>query len=144
MDNGTYQDVRNRDSHHGPRDQSIGELVKSLSEQTSQLVRDEMRLAAAELKQKGKRAGVGAGLFGGAAVLSLYAGGALVTCLIVALAQAMDLWAAALIVCGGLLALAGIAGLLGKRQVAQAAPVAPEQAVEGLRRDVATVKEHLR
>jgi membrane protein len=144
MDTGTYQAVRSDNSHRGPQDQSLGELVKSLSEQTSQLVRDEMRLAAAELKQKGKRAGAGAGLFGGAGVLSLYAGGALVTCVIAALAQAIHVWAAALIVAAGLLALAGVAGLLGKRQVAQAVPPAPEQAIDGIRRDVAVVKEHLR
>jgi uncharacterized membrane protein YqjE len=136
--------TRNGHSQRDGSDQSLAELVKSLSEQSSQLVRDEMRLAAAELKQKGKRAGAGAGLFGGAAVLGLYAGGALVTCLIAALGKGMDLWAAALIVSGGLFALAALAGLLAKRQVAQALPPAPQRALDGLHRDVATVKEHLR
>jgi membrane protein len=144
MDNGAYQATRYSGVGRELQDQSIGELVKSVSEQTSQLVRDEMRLAAAELKQKGKRAGVGAGMFGAAGVLMLYGGGALITCLIAALAEAIDLWAAALIVGAGLLTVAGVVALLGKRQLVEAVPPTPEEAMDGLRRDVQTVKEHLR
>ena len=55
----------------------VAELVKQLSEQTSRLVRQEAELAKAELAIKGKRAGIGAGMFGGAGVLGLYAGAAL-------------------------------------------------------------------
>jgi Putative Actinobacterial Holin-X, holin superfamily III len=40
---------------------TIGELVAKLSEQTTRLVRDEVRLAQAEMAQKGKKAGLGAG-----------------------------------------------------------------------------------
>ena len=45
-----------------PRERPIGELVKELSSQTSTLVRQEIELARAELQQKGKLAGKGAGM----------------------------------------------------------------------------------
>jgi hypothetical protein len=54
-----------------PRDASTAELVGSLTEQIGTLVRDEVRLAQAEITQKAKRLGVGAGLFGGAGLVAL-------------------------------------------------------------------------
>ena len=55
-------------------DRSLGELLKQLSEQTTRLVHQELELAKAELQQKGKQAGMGAGMFGGAGALGLAAG----------------------------------------------------------------------
>jgi len=127
-----------------PADMSMGELVSSLSEQTSRLVRDEIKLATKELQAKGKNAGLGAGMFGGAGVVALYGVGALVTAAIGGLAMAMDLWAAALIVAVVLFAVAGVLALTGKKKVAQAVPPAPEQAVAGVKADIETVKEHAR
>ncbi len=83
-------------------DRSVSELVKQLSEQTSTLVRKEFELARAEMTEKGKAAGVGAGMFGGAALVGLMAVGALTACLILALAEVMDAWLAALIVAAGM------------------------------------------
>ncbi|HUR76067.1 MAG TPA: phage holin family protein [Sporichthya sp.] len=125
-----------------PADMSMGELVSSLSEQTSRLVRDEIRLATKELQAKGKHAGLGVGMFGGAGVVALYGVGALVTAAIGALALAMDVWAAALIVGLVLFAVAGVLALTGKKQVAQAVPAAPEQAMAGVKADIETVKEN--
>lgn len=125
-----------------PAQMSTGELISELSRTTSQLVRDEMRLAAAELKDKGKHAGIGVGMFGAAGVVALFGGGALVATAIAGLATAMDTWAAALIVTVVLFALAGVLALMGKKQVSEATPPKPEQAIEGLQADVATVKEH--
>jgi MFS family permease len=125
-----------------PADMSMGELVSSLSEQTSRLVRDEIRLATKELQAKGKHAGLGVGMFGGAGVVALYGVGALVTAAIGGLALAMDVWAAALIVGLVLFAVAGVLALTGKKQVAQAVPAAPEQAMAGLKADIETVKEN--
>lgn len=124
-----------------PAEMSMGELVSSLSEQTSRLVRDEIRLATKELQAKGKHAGLGVGMFGGAGVVALYGVGALVTAGIGGLALVMDVWAAALIVAGVLFALAGVLALTGKKQVAQAVPPAPEQAVASVKADIETVKE---
>ncbi|WP_019874705.1 phage holin family protein [Sporichthya polymorpha] len=127
-----------------PADMSMGELVSSLSEQTSRLVRDEIKLATKELQAKGKHAGLGAGMFGGAGVVALYGVGALVTAAIGGLAMAMDVWAAALIVAAVLFAVAAVLGLTGKKQVKQAVPPAPEQAMAGVKSDIETVKEHAR
>src|SRR5881397_2749228 len=101
---------------------SMAELVKQLSEQTSRLARQEVELAKAELAVKGKRAGVGAGMFGGAATFGLYAVGALVASAILALATAVAGWLAALIVTAVLGAIAGVLALQGKSKIAQATP----------------------
>src|SRR5437868_13678888 len=79
-------------------DASAAELFKQLSDQTSRLVRDEIELAKAELAQKGKSAGIGAGMFGGAAFFGVYALGALTATAILALSTAVAGWLAALIV----------------------------------------------
>lgn len=121
-------------------DVSTGELVKRLSTQISELVRGELALARAELTEKGKRAGLGVGLAGGAGVIAAYAGAALVAAVIAALALVLPVWAAALITGGVLLAIAGLLALIGKKQIDKATPMVPEQATEGVRRDVETVK----
>lgn len=127
-----------------PAEMSMGELVSSLSEQTSRLVREEVALASTELKEKGRHAGIGAGMFGAAGVVALFGGGALVTTFIALLALAMDVWAAALIVTVVLFALAAVLALTGKKQVAQATPAKPEHATDSVRTDVETVKESAR
>jgi membrane protein len=123
------------------KDQPVGELVKQLSEQTATLVRKEIRLAQVEVQEKGKRAGIGAGLFGGAGAIALYGIGALVAAAILGLATALAAWLAALIVGAVLLAVAGISALVGKKQVQQAVPPTPDQAIQSTKRDVEAVKE---
>jgi uncharacterized membrane protein YqjE len=121
-------------------EQSVGELVQQLSQQTAALVRQEMRLATAELQQKGKKAGIGAGMFGGAGVVALYGVGALIAAAILGIATFLEPWIAAVIVGVVLLAVAGILALTGKKQVEQAGPPVPEQAMESAKRDVDEVK----
>jgi len=121
-------------------DPTLGALVNDLTTQVPQLIRSEIRLAQAELTEKGKRAGLGIGMFGGAGIVALYGVGALIATLILLLALAMDAWLAALIVTVVLFAIAGVLALLGKKQVDQATPMAPEMAVEGVKEDIATVK----
>ena len=87
-----------RDTSSAGEDPSAGELVSRLSSEVSQLVRDELRLAQAEMSGKAKKAGIGAGMFGAAGLLALYGGGVLITTAILALALAVDAWLAALIV----------------------------------------------
>ncbi|MGI8880613.1 MAG: phage holin family protein, partial [Jatrophihabitans sp.] len=122
------------------REPSLGELVSQLSEQTSRLVRDELRLAQAEMTAKGKKAGIGAALFGGAGLMALYGVACLVAAAILALAGPVPDWAAALIVGGVLLAVGGVAALIGKRDVSQATPPVPAEAVAGLKQDLHTLK----
>jgi MFS family permease len=122
------------------QDTSAAELVKQLSEQTSRLLRQEVELAKAELTIKGKRAGVGAGMFGGAGVLGLYAVGALIAAAIAALDTAMATWLAALIVGAVLAAAAGVVALTGKQKVQEAMPPVPEDSVESVKEDVQWTK----
>jgi hypothetical protein len=122
-------------------DRSTADLLRDLSEQTGDLVRKEMELAKAELREKGKAAGIGAGMFGGAGLVALYGVGALTACAILALAIVVDAWLAALIVGAGYLALAGILALTGKKQVEQATPPVPQQAIESSKEDVEWTKQ---
>jgi uncharacterized membrane protein YqjE len=122
------------------QDQTLGALVHQLTQQLPELIRSEMRLAQAEVAQKGKRAGVGIGMFSVAGLLAFFAFGSLVATAILALTLVVDAWLAALIVALVLLAGAAVAGLVGKNKVAEAGPPAPERAIQGLKEDIATVK----
>src|SRR4051795_10072336 len=121
-------------------DGSIADLMRQLSEQTSTLVRQEMELARVELTQKGKQAGIGAGMFGGAGMLGFYAFGAITAAAILALATAVDGWLAALIVGVVYAAVAGVLALTGKNKVQQATPPVPERAVASTKEDVEWAK----
>jgi Flp pilus assembly protein TadB len=123
---------------------STAELVKTASEQISRLVRDELKLAQAELAQKGKHAGIGAGLFGAGGLIALYGVAALLTAVVLLLAYVMPAWVAAVIVGVLLLGVAGVLALVGKKQVQQATPAMPEDAVRNVKADVATVTEAVR
>jgi ABC-type multidrug transport system fused ATPase/permease subunit len=128
------------DAEQSTGEQSTGELVSRLSQDVSQLVRDELRLAQAEVSGKAKKAGLGAGMLGAAGVLALYGLGVLIATAVLALALVLDAWLAALIVAIVLLAVAGIAALLGKKRVTEAAPPVPERAVDSVKRDVDAVR----
>ena len=121
------------------RSHSTGDLVKQLSEQTTTLVRQEIELAKAELSEKGKVAGQGAGMFGGAAVVGLLALGVLTAMILALLDKAMDFWVAALIVTVLYGALAAVLAMSGRDRVKQATPPA-EQTVETVKEDVQWAK----
>src|SRR5947209_12479360 len=125
------------------RQQSMGELFKQLSEDLSSLVRQELRLAQAEMTEKGKRAGIGAGIFGGAGLIGVMAFGTLTACIVAALSKAMDVWLAALIVTVVYAAIAGILALQGRERIQQATPPVPEQTVETVKEDVQWAKTQL-
>ena len=122
-------------------EEPVSELVKQASEQISQLVREEVRLAGAELAAKGKRAGIGAGLFGGAGSLAFYGVAALLAAAVLALALVFPAWAAALIVGFCLLVLATVIALSAKRQINRASPPVPEQTTASLKADIAEIKD---
>jgi hypothetical protein len=122
-------------------DRSTSELLRELSQQTGDLVRKEMELAKAELREKGKAAGLAGGMFGGAGLVALYAVGALTAAATLALAIVMDAWLAALIVGVGYLAVAGVLALTGRKKVEQATPPVPEQAIESSKEDVEWTKQ---
>ncbi|MEU6403851.1 phage holin family protein [Streptomyces sp. NPDC046985] len=119
----------------------VGELVQRASQQLTELVRGELRLAQAEMKEKGKRYGKGGGLFGGAGLVGFLMLEALVATAIAGLAVPLPVWAAALIVTAVLGVIAGVMALIGKKQVALASPPTPQQTVENVKADVAEIKE---
>ncbi len=126
--------------HGAPEGQTLGALVHQLSQQIPELIRSEIRLAQAEVAEKGKRAGVGLGMFSVAGLLAFFAVATFIATAILGLAHVVDAWLAALIVAVVLLAGAAVVGLMGKNKVAEATPAAPERAIKGIKDDVATVK----
>ena len=122
-------------------DRPVGELVQQLSQHTATLVRQELQLAQLEMKEKGKRFGMAGGLFGGAGLVGAYALGAFIATLILLLATFLEPWIAALIVTVVLAAVAGVLGLTGKKQVDEAGPPKPEQAIASTQKDIDEVKE---
>ena len=120
---------------------STGELVKTMSEQVSVLIRDELRLAQLEMASKGKQMTLGAGMFGTSGVVAIYGVGCLLACAIIAISGVVAAWLAALIVGAALLAAAGGAALLGKQRMQKAAPPVPEQAVADVKADIEEIKE---
>ena len=127
-----------------PSAASTGDLVSQAAAQISTLVRDELALAKLELTEKGKRAGIGGGLFGGAAVLGLYGLGLLLALAVVLLDLVWPLWLALLVVLVVVLAAAGIAALMGKKKLKAAVPPLPSDAVASAQADVQTVKNAVR
>jgi len=134
-------EIRRDGEDSATSERPIAELLKQLSDQTVTLVRQELDLAKAELTVKGKKAGLGAGMFGGAGVLGLYAVGALTACLILVLSTAMDGWLAALIIAVVYGAIAGGLALTGKNKVQEGVPPVPEQTVESVKEDVEWTKQ---
>jgi Putative Actinobacterial Holin-X, holin superfamily III len=125
------------------REWPLSELLKQLSEETTRLVHQEIELAKAELTQKGKQAGMGAGMFGGAGVVGFLALAALTTCFILALDIVLPAWLAALIVAVVYGAIAAVLVLRGRDKIKQAAPPVPEQTIETVREDVQWAKTQM-
>jgi hypothetical protein len=121
------------------RDRGVGELVKELAGQTSTLVRQEIKLAQAEVTQKGKVAGKGAGLLAGAGVFGLAMLGALTATLIAALDEFMPTWLAALIVTVLWAIVAFALFKAGQKSIQRATPPAP-QTVETVKEDIQWAK----
>lgn len=124
-------------------DEPVGALVHRLTEQIPELVRSELRLAQAELAQKGRRAGLGIGMFSLAGLLAFFGAATLIATAVATLALVLPLWAAGLIVAGVLLVGALGAALSGRNEIQQATPAAPEVTIANVKQDVAALKgEH--
>jgi hypothetical protein len=129
----------NQVADHGPG--STGELVKQASEQLTELVRSELRLARAELVEKGKQAGIAGGLFGGAGLVAVVAVQAAAATSIIALALVLPAWASGLVVTVLLLLVAGTLAVVGRRHASRATPPVPQGALMGARADLNEIKE---
>jgi uncharacterized membrane protein YqjE len=129
--------------HTAQDDPTLGALVHDLTQQVPELIRSEMRLAQAEMTEKGKRAGLGIGMFSGAGLLAFLGLCCVIATAILALAHALPDWLSALFVAALMFAGAGSLALIGKKEVQQATPPTPEHAIEGVKEDLAVVKgEH--
>lgn len=126
------------------REKPTGDLLRQLSQETSLLVRQELALARAELQEKGRQAGVGAGLLGGAGVSALVALIALMATVLAVLDTAMQTWLAALITTVIFAAIAGVQALIGRRRLQAATPVVPEQTTDSVKEDVAWARTRAR
>jgi hypothetical protein len=126
------------------RDRSLGELLKQLSEQTTRLVHQELELARAELQQKGRQAGQGAGMFGGAGALGLAALGALTACFILALSELMPAALAALLVAVVYGIVAFVLVRQGQARIKRATPPVPTQTIETVKEDVEWARTQMR
>jgi hypothetical protein len=126
------------------REQPIGELVKELAAEAGTLVRQELDLARAEMTERGRQAGKGAGILGAGAVVGLLGAGALTACLIAALDLAMATWLAALIVAVVYGAVAGVMAMTGRKQIREGAPPVPEQTIDSVKEDVQWAKTRTR
>jgi Putative Actinobacterial Holin-X, holin superfamily III len=122
------------------RERSIGELFGKLSNELSTLIRQEMELARAELTEKGKQAGKGAGLFGGAATVALLGAGAITAGIVLLLALLLPDWLAAIVVGLVYVGIAALLGLKGRDEIQQATPPVPEQTVDTVKEDVQWAK----
>ena len=130
-----------RPAGQASQDRPIGEIARQLPEQVTRLVREELRLAQLEMRQKGKRASVGAGMLGGGGIVAFYGVAAVLATVVLLLAKVMPAWAGALIVGGGLLAVAAALAGSGRKQVQKAAPPMPQQAAESIKADLGEIKE---
>jgi uncharacterized membrane protein YqjE len=126
------------------RDQSVRDLVKELSGQVSRLVHQEVELAKAELEEKGKKAGFGAGMLGGAAVAALSLVGSLTAFLILVIAIAIPAWASALCVTVLWAAVAAVLALRGRDELRRMGKPIPEKTVDTVKEDVQWLKDPTR
>lgn len=134
-------DASRGESHGDMRDQPVSDIVKQVSDEAKTLVGQEIKLAKAEMTEKAKEIGIGAGMFGGAGyTLHLAALGLMLT-LIFALSTAMPAWLAALIVTVVFVAIAGVLAIIGKKRIKKAGPPVPEETIESVKQTIETVKE---
>lgn len=124
--------------------ESIATLVSHLAEQTAALSRQEVRLAQLELREKGKAAGLGAGMLGAAGIFGLFGLAAALSAAGAAIALALPVWASALIIAAIVLFVAGVLALVGRRSLKHATPPTPTATQESVREDVAAIKESAR
>jgi uncharacterized membrane protein YqjE len=132
----TSTDSRQETLHEQP----IGELLKQLASETTTLVRQELELAKAEMREKAGKAGPGFGMIGAAGGVALLALGALTAFFVLALDGALPNWLAALLVAIVYGAVAAVLYMRGKQKVDDAGSPAPRQTIETLKEDVAWAK----
>jgi uncharacterized membrane protein YqjE len=119
-----------------PQNEGLAASIKQLSEDLGVLVRKELELARAELSEKAKTAGVGAGMLSGSAISGLLTLGSLTALLIIAIALVLPAWLSALIVTVMWGIVTAILALSGKKKLQDATPLVPQQTIQNVKEDV--------
>ena len=128
-------------TNNSPFQPTLGELVGTLTQQLTNLIKGEIELVKAQVAEKGQKFGIGIGLFVGAGVMAFFAFAVLITTVILALANAVPAWLAALIVAVALLILAALLAFVGKRSIDKANEVEVSSPVASVKADIEIVKE---
>ena len=121
-------------------DQSLGDLVATATRDLSLLIHKEVELAKAEITGELKKAGIGAGLLGGAGFIGFFA--LLLLCVAAALGLAagadIPTWAGFLCVGGAFAGAAGLVALLGLGNLVRIGP--PQRTIRTVRDDLEWAK----
>lgn len=121
----------------------ISELLKLAKEQFTHLAQVEVRRVQADVAVKGRHLGIGAGLFGGAAMFAFFGAATLIATLVLLLALVLPAWAAALVVAVVLFAVAAVLALVGRGQLRKGTPLVPREAIDGVKADLAALAERV-
>ena len=132
-----------RPVHDAPSPETeIGALIGELSTEARMLVRQEVELAKAEIKESTQHAtGVGAG-FGAAALVGYLAVAVLAVAAALGLAEFLPAWLAFLIVGVVLAGGAGIAFIIGRKNLKALSPV-PRKTIETLKEDMTWLRARM-
>ena len=119
---------------------SLFALIAELPRLVIGQVKNEIEQLKSEMIAKLKHAGIGVGLFAGAAFFGFFLFAVLIAAAILGFATIMPGWAAALIVAAILLVAVVILVLVGLRQVKQGVPPAPIETIKSVKKDVNVIK----
>ena len=119
---------------------SLFALIADLPRLVIGQVKNEIEQLKSEMIAKLKHAGIGVGLFAGAAFFGFFLFAVLIAAAILGFATIMPGWAAALIVAAILLVIVLVVVLVGVRQVKQGVPPAPTETIKSVKKDVNTIK----
>ena len=122
------------------RKRNIFKLIGDLPRLFTDLVRSEIEQLKNELVGKAKQAGIGIGLIAAAVFFLLIAFIVLIFAAVLGLAEVVPVWAAALIVAGGLILITAILALIGVSSVKKGLNLAPEETIESVQKDVEAIK----
>ena len=127
-----------------PQDQqSYGALLAGLLKDVQDLLRGEVRLAKAEIRDDVKTLAGGLGMLAAAAIISLVGLTVLMIGVAVLVTEWLEDWQAFALVGLAVLVLAAILGLIGKNRVS-AANLAPDQTIESLKEDKQWVSQQVK
>lgn len=118
---------------------SIGEIIGSISDDLSQLFRQEVELAKSEIRQEAAKAGRAAGMLGGAGFAGYLAVVLLSFAVVFGLANVMDPGWAALIVAVVWAAIGAVLFANGRKRLKTVDPV-PRRTAETLKEDARWLK----